>query len=151
MILPAWKYQPVQANWREQRTEEYFSIRVAVNACQRHPRASLLGDLVQRVVIQQVWEHHLLVADSMTQSQVARNLHTLGLLGSSTQLPVFLTIPITEELSCVVAFLVIVEVVVVAIIRIVFAIGDWDMVEYFHKKRRQNKHGSNRYKWKRKD
>ena len=71
---------PVQADGREEGAEEDLCVRVAVEADERHPGAGLLGHLRQGVVLQQVGQHHLLVADVLAQAEVAGDVDALWTL-----------------------------------------------------------------------
>lgn len=72
---------PVQAHGREQRTQEDLGVGVAALGQQGHPAASLLLHLGHGLVVQQVGQPHLLVADIVAKAQVHRYVHALGLLG----------------------------------------------------------------------
>jgi hypothetical protein len=72
---------PVQTDGREERTEEDLGAHVAVLVEQRHPAAGLLLHLCHGLVLQQVGQHHLLVAHVVAQPQVHRDVHALRGLG----------------------------------------------------------------------
>lgn len=83
---------------------------MAVNSGQGHPGDSLLGDLAEGIVLQQVGQHHTLVPDAVAQRQVSGNHHALGLYPSA-EFP-----PVAEELiSGVVALVVVIVVRVIAV------------------------------------
>lgn len=72
---------PVEADWREERAEEDLGADVAVLVEQGHPAAGLLLHLGHGLVLQQVGQHHLLVAHVVAQPQVHRDVHALRRLG----------------------------------------------------------------------
>lgn len=72
---------PVQAHGRKQRTQEDLGVGMATLGQEGHPAASLLLDLGHGLVVQEVGQPHLLVADVVAEAQVHGYVHTLGLLG----------------------------------------------------------------------
>lgn len=72
---------PVQAHGRKQRTQEDLGVSVATLGQEGHPAASLLLDLCHSLMVQEVGQSHLLVANVVAKAQVHGYVHTLGLLG----------------------------------------------------------------------
>ena len=69
---PAGVDGPVQADRREQRAEKELRVVVTVYDQERNPALGLVFDFEYRVVVQQVWHPHLVVADVLAESEIAR-------------------------------------------------------------------------------
>lgn len=72
---------PVQAHGRKQRAQEDLGVGVATLGQEGHPAAGLLLDLCHGLVVEEVGQSHLLVANIVAKAQVHWYVHTLGLLG----------------------------------------------------------------------
>lgn len=72
---------PVQTHRCKQRAQEDLGISMAPFGQEGHPAARLLLDFWHGLVVQEVGQPHLLVANIVAQAQVSWYVHTLGLLG----------------------------------------------------------------------
>lgn len=79
--------RPLQAHGSKERAQEDLRVRVAVLVHQRHPAAGLLLHLGHGLVLQQVGQHHPVVAHVVTEPQVVRNVHALGRLAVDGRIP----------------------------------------------------------------
>lgn len=71
-------YGPVHADGGKERAQKDPGARVACLVHQGHPAARLLPHLGHSLVLQQVGQKHLVVADAVAQTQVVRDGHALG-------------------------------------------------------------------------
>ena len=74
---PARPDRPVETDRREERAEEQLRVGMAADVDERHPRLRLLARLADRVVVQQIRQSHLRVADVATERQVRRDVDAL--------------------------------------------------------------------------
>lgn len=77
----AWIDGPVQAHGCKQRAQEDLGVSMAALGQEGYPAARLLLDFWHGLVVQQVWQPHLLVTHVVAQAQVSWYVHALRLLG----------------------------------------------------------------------
>lgn len=84
---PARINRAIQADGAEERAQEQLDVGMAADVVKGHPRARLMGDFSHRVVVQQIRKSHLIVAYPVTQTHVARYVHTGRLRGPGPRHP----------------------------------------------------------------